>query len=159
MMRHALEKGIASLIAKFLLESRHDALFESIARANALPPEELEKLRSETLEYLGKVQEDGAPYADAVMGAAREVGKTVAEMNPGLTMAGGLAARTARAAVEHAMHRAGDTVQFAGEMARKAASNIPEPPPAKASTIPDPPVGKAPTPARSPDKPEPSSDA
>lgn len=123
-MRHALEKGVASMIARFLLESRHDAVFAAIARADALPPEEIDELRTETLAHLAKVRDEGAPYADAVAVAVREAAGAIAELSPGLTTAATFAQRTARAAVAHAVH----TVA-------KSAASIPDPP-----SAPPPPV-------------------
>ncbi len=160
MMRHALEKGIASIIAKFLLESRHDAVFTSIARANALPPEEIEKLRVDTLAYLGKVEKDGAPYAQTVKSALKEVGVTVAEMNPAFIAAGGIAARTARSAVKHAVSQYGGTAEAAGAAARHAAAHvasmIPNPPPGKADVSAAPAASNEPSTANAPHAPCPS---
>ncbi len=123
MMRQGLEKGVAALIARFLLESRSDAIFASIARAGALPPEEIDKLREETLAHLREVRDEGAPYADAMVVALREIGLAVLDNSPGLKAAGTFATRTAGAAVQHAMKRAG-------------------------SAIPDPPAGRAPMPEK-----------
>ena len=121
MMRQGLEKGLAALIARFLLESRHEALFASIARAGALPPEEIDRLREETLAHLRAVRDEGAPYADAMMVALREIGSAVLDGSPGLRAAGTFASRTAGAAVRAAMKGAG-------------------------AAIPDPPAGRAPVP-------------
>ena len=106
MMRHALEKGVASIIARFLLESRHDALFAAIARADALPPEEIAQLREETLAHLAKVRDDGAPYADAVTVALKEVVGAVAELGPDMTTATSVATKTAKAALTQVLKTA-----------------------------------------------------
>ena len=128
MMRHALEKGVASVVARFLLQARHDAVFAAIARADALPPEELEKLRAETLAHLEKVRDEGEPYAEAVSAAVQEVFATAKRSSPtlttGLSTAGSLAMKTAAAAFAHAMD--------AGVATAATASPIPDPPAGRA---------------------------
>lgn len=119
------------MIAKVLLETRHDALFAAIARADALPPDEIAKLRAETLAHLQKVRQEGAPYADAVTVAIKEVVGTVAEMNPSAAAMTSIAAKTAKSAFSHAMSHVATAVDAGAK---------------PADPIPDPPAGRAPVP-------------
>lgn len=73
MLRHAIERGISGLIARWMLQGRAEAVFASIARAGALSPEEIAQLRAETLAHLQAVEKEGAPYAEMVLAAAREL--------------------------------------------------------------------------------------
>ena len=73
MFRQGFEKGLASVVARWMLDGSAEALIERVARSGALTPEQLEKLRTETLDNLRKVKDEGAPYADMATAALREV--------------------------------------------------------------------------------------
>ena len=145
MLRHALEKGVASLIAKMLLQTRHDAVFAAIARADALPPDEIEKLRAETLAHLQKVRDDGAPYADAVAVAVQEVFSAVAQFNPSVTAAASMARKFAGVALQHAADKAAAAGKATDDDVATGAATSSE---ASKAPIPDPPAGRAPVPEK-----------
>ena len=108
MMRHVLEKGVASIVARYLLNTRHDALFSAIAKAEALPPEELELLREQTLAQLTRARDEGAPYAEAVMAALSELKLSPTRFSADLSGIGAMAASTAKAAMSHALKTVDD---------------------------------------------------
>lgn len=69
MIGRAVEKGLASLIARWMLEGHADALLDRVAAAGALSEAEIAELRATTRARLGKVQQDGAPYAELLVDA------------------------------------------------------------------------------------------
>ena len=108
MIRHAFERGVASVIARWMLEGRHEAIFRSIERAGALPPEEIATLRDEVRVHLEHVRDEGAPYADMLVATAGEMLPAVTELARG--------ARSAALNVAaQALRSAGDAVAAAGE--------------------------------------------
>lgn len=73
MIRDGFEKGLSSLVARWMLDGSAESVLERVAKSGALPPEQVEKLRQDTLEHLQKVRDDGAPYADMATAALREL--------------------------------------------------------------------------------------
>ncbi len=73
MWRQALERGLAGLVAKQLLAAKVDLVFGPIERAGAMKPEQIAKLRAELTANLQKAEAEGAPYADVLSVAAREL--------------------------------------------------------------------------------------
>lgn len=73
MIREGFEKGLASVVARWMLQGGADTVLDRVAKSGALPPEQLEKLRQDTLAHLHKVKDDGAPYADMATAALREI--------------------------------------------------------------------------------------
>jgi hypothetical protein len=69
----ALERGLAAVVAKQLLASRIDLVFGPIERAGALKPEQLAKLKAELTANLQKAEVEGAPYAEVLSVASREL--------------------------------------------------------------------------------------
>ena len=63
MIAKALEKGVASVVARWMLEGHADAVLDRVAAAGALPPEELAELRARSRARLERVRDEGAPYA------------------------------------------------------------------------------------------------
>lgn len=61
------------MVARWMLDGSAEALIERVAKSGALTPQQLEKLRTETLDNLRKVKDEGAPYADMATAALREV--------------------------------------------------------------------------------------
>ena len=108
MLRYAFEKGMASLLARWMLESKGDALFRSIERAGALPPEEIAQLRADRKKYLERVRDEGAPYAEVVRSALNDMQPSVSELTRGAPAAAmGMAARALKA-VEATLEKASD---------------------------------------------------
>ena len=103
MIRHAFERGVASLIARWMLEGRHEAIFRSIERAGALPPEEITALRAEIQVHLEQVRDEGAPYAEVMVATAGELLPGVADLARG-------ARSVALSAAAQALRSAGDAV-------------------------------------------------
>lgn len=77
MIREVFEKGVASIVARYLLEGSAEALLARIAQSGALTPQQLDRLRGETLDNLQRVRDEGAPYAHLVMQALQEAGKAL----------------------------------------------------------------------------------
>lgn len=77
MIRDVFEKGLASTVARWMLDGSADAVIERVAQAKVLKPEELEALRRDTRAHLEKVRDEGAPYAELVATALREVAKNL----------------------------------------------------------------------------------
>ncbi len=73
MIRDGFEKGLASVVARWMLQGGAESVLDRVAKSGALHPEQLEKLRKDTLDHLIKVREDGAPYADMATAALREI--------------------------------------------------------------------------------------
>lgn len=96
------------MIARWMLEGRHEAIFASIERAGALPPEEIATLRQEIRHHLEHVRDEGAPYADMLVATAGELLPAVTEL-----------ARGARSA---ALNVAGEALRSAGDAMAAAAS-------------------------------------
>jgi hypothetical protein len=140
MMREVFEKGLASTVARWMLDGSAEALIERVAAAGVLKPEEVAALRQETRAHLEKVRDEGAPYAELVSTALREVAKTLpfgqlagaglaaASQLPLRDLAGtatrvalGVAARAAQAAAERAQTMA-DAIQPTAATAENSAS-------------------------------------
>lgn len=106
MIRQVFERGLASLVARWMLEGGADAVFARIEKAGALKPEDLARLRAETVANLNRVREEGAPYADSVVAAWREIAGHLPDLHTIARMAGStiasVAARSAETAAVHA---------------------------------------------------------
>ncbi len=74
MIGRAVEKGLASLIARWMLDGHADAVLDRVVAAGALDAAEIEALRAQTRARLGKVRDDGAPYAALILEALSAVG-------------------------------------------------------------------------------------
>lgn len=74
MIGRAVEKGLASLIARWMLDGHADAVLDRVVAAGALDAAEVEALRAQTRTRLGKVRDDGAPYASLILEALSAVG-------------------------------------------------------------------------------------
>lgn len=72
-MRDAFEKGLASVVARWMLDGSAEAVIARVAKSGVLGPEEVENLRRETTEHLQKVRDEGAAYAEVVTTALKEV--------------------------------------------------------------------------------------
>lgn len=72
-MRDAFEKGLASVVARWMLEGSAEAVIARVAKSGVLGADEVEQLRRETTEHLQKVRDDGAAYAEVVTTALKEV--------------------------------------------------------------------------------------
>lgn len=116
MIRHVFERGLSSLMARWMLDGSADALFERIAQAHAMKPEELEKLRAETRAYLEKVRDEGAPYADTVMAAVRELLRHAPDVSGITSGASKIAMTVAARSAEHAAARAQDLAERLRQM-------------------------------------------
>jgi len=115
MLRIALERGLSSLIAQWMLDGRADGVLDRVARAGALPPEEIEALRVQTAARLQKVREEGAPYADMVTDALGGMRSALPELATMLRTTDTSSARVIAAAV------ADELARRAAEAARSAA--------------------------------------
>ncbi len=73
MMREAFEKGLASVVARWMLDGSAEAVIARVAKSGALKPEEVDALRRDTTEHLQKVRDEGAAYAEVVTTALKEV--------------------------------------------------------------------------------------
>ena len=102
MFRHVFERGLAGLIARWMLAGRSEAIFRSIDKSGALSAEELEKLRAETLAYLDHVRAEGAPYADVVVSALGGLRSMIPDVGTLARGAGHVALMAALKAVEQA---------------------------------------------------------
>ena len=102
MWRKAFERGVAGLIAKQLLASKVDAIFAPIERAGALKPEQAAKLRAELTANLQKAEAEGAPYADVVTVAMRELLVRWPDVRDAFTGVGRAALEAAQKAAEAA---------------------------------------------------------
>lgn len=69
MIGRAVEKGLASMVARWMLEGQSDAILDRVLSAGALDAAEVEALRSQTRVKLERVRDEGAPYA-AMLGEA-----------------------------------------------------------------------------------------
>ncbi len=110
-LRQAFEKGMASVMARWMLDHGSDAVFERIAHANALTPDALEQLRKETRVYLEKVREEGAPYSEAVLSVWQEVAKHLPDLSTLTQTAGKVALQVAVKSAEMAAARAQDLAE------------------------------------------------
>ena len=119
MLRIALERGLSSLIAKWMLEGRADTVLTRVAKSGALPAEELEALRAQTTARLTQVRDDGAPYADMVTDAIGGLRASVPDFAAILRTADGSNARVVAAAVAEELARR------ASGLARAAAEQVP----------------------------------
>ncbi len=77
MIREVFEKGVASIVARYLLEGSADAVLERVAKAGVLTPDQLERLRHDSIAHLQHVRDEGAPYAQVVLQALQEAGKVL----------------------------------------------------------------------------------
>jgi hypothetical protein len=76
-IREVFEKGVASIVARYLLEGSADAVLERVAKAGVLTPDQLERLRHDSIAHLQHVRDEGAPYAQVVLQALQEAGKVL----------------------------------------------------------------------------------
>jgi hypothetical protein len=60
--RDVIEKGLASWLARLMLEDRLDPLFSKIEETGVLKPEEAAKLKDDTRRRLEAVERDGLEY-------------------------------------------------------------------------------------------------
>ena len=120
MIRHVFERGLSSLIARWMLEGASDALFEKIAKAGALDTDQAEKLRRETREHLEKVRDEGAPQADAVLGILRAFLATLPDLRNVTASATRVAVHVAAKSAEAAATRAEELSARAAAAARAA---------------------------------------
>jgi hypothetical protein len=107
-IRHVFERGLASIIARWMLEGTSDALFERIAKVGALKPEEAEKLQRETREHLERVRDEGAPQADAVLAVLKGVLASLPDLKTVAATATRAAVHVAAKSAEAAAARAQD---------------------------------------------------
>lgn len=77
MIREVMEKGIGSLVARWMLQGSAGALLDKVAASGVLSPAELDKLKADTEAHLRRVEADGAPYADVALTALQEVAKVI----------------------------------------------------------------------------------
>ncbi|MSP93246.1 MAG: hypothetical protein EXR79_15865 [Myxococcales bacterium] len=106
MIRHVVERGLASVVAKLLLDGGAEALLARVERAGVLKPEDMARVRRETLDHLGRVHDDGAAYADVMWAGLKEVGAHLPEFQQILRQVGGLAVAVAQQSAEAAALRA-----------------------------------------------------
>ena len=135
--RHVFERGLASLIARWMLEGRSDAIFRSIEKSGALSDDEVAKLRAETVAYLGRVREDGAQYSEMVLSAFDGVRSLLPDVGTLARGAGHAALMAALRAVEQANANRGADVAWA------TAASSPGPGGASSSPAAEPPPGPA----------------
>ncbi len=124
MWRQALERGLGGLIAKQLLAGKVDLVFGPIERAGALKPEQLAKLRAELTANLQKAEAEGAPYADVVTVAVRELTARWPEVRDAFAGVGRAAVDAAQKAAEAAR---AEVQKAAAEAAVKRADVVIEP--------------------------------
>ena len=110
-IRQAFEKGLASMMARWMLDHGSEAVFERVSRSGALTPEALEQLRSETRVYLEKVREEGAPYSEAVLSVWQEVASHLPDLSALAQVAGRTAVHVAARSAEAAAERAKDIAE------------------------------------------------
>ena len=125
MIRHVVERGLSSVVAKLLLEGGADALLARVERSGALKPEDMARVRKETLDHLAQVRDDGAAYADVVWTGLREVGAHLPEFQQLLRQAGGLAVAVAQRSAEAAAERARDLAAARAQAPASAPSTDP----------------------------------
>jgi hypothetical protein len=127
-IRHVFERGLASLIARWMLEGTSDALFERIAKAGALDAEQAEKLRRETRAHLEQVRDEGGAQADVVLAMMRGVLASLPDVRSLTETATRAAVHVAARAAEAAAARAQDRSGQADAAAAKArVDDDPEP--------------------------------
>lgn len=108
MLGQALEKAVAGVVARWLLDGGADAVLAKVAATQALPPEELEALRAEAFVRLERVRAEGAPYIQVmgeVAGALWQQGRSTAAgsgVAQAATAVGPLLAAVLRAATARA---------------------------------------------------------
>jgi len=116
MLRIALERGLSSLIAKWMLEGRADIVLDRVAKAGALPPEEIEALRLQTAVRLEQVRDDGALYADMVTDALSGVRAALPDLASIMQSSDASSARVVAAAVaDELARRAADAARTAAK--------------------------------------------
>ena len=132
MIRDGFEKGLASIVARWMLDGSAQAVIDRVAKSGALPPEQLEKLRADTLDHLHKVRDEGAPYADMATAALREI---VGHVPLGSLWSGAVAAAAsvpwkeaaapaAQAAARAALHIAARSAEAAAARAQELAAHF-----------------------------------
>jgi len=100
MLKDVVEKGVASILARWMLESRAESLYSAIERSGALRPDEIGKLREEIKVYLERVRDDGAPYADLIGQAIGDLRRLAPSFVDLARTAGSMAAHAVLKAVE-----------------------------------------------------------
>ena len=105
MLRIALERGLSSMIAKWMLEGRADSVLDRVVKSGALPPEEIAALRAQTTTRLQQVRDEGAPYADMIAEALGGVRAALPDLATILRSADGSNARVVAAAVADELAR------------------------------------------------------
>ena len=87
-------------------EGGAEAVFAKVVRSGVLPPEEVERLRAEVFAHLDRVQKEGAPYADMVGAALREMAAHLPDSKGVLHSASRVAVQLAARSAEMAAARA-----------------------------------------------------
>jgi len=131
MIREVMEKGIGSLVARWMLQGSASALLERVAAAGVLSPAELDKLRTDTEAHLRRVEAEGAPYADVALTALQEVAKVVplagvltsAEARGMAAKVGSVAAQVLAQSAAQAAQRVQEYAQAAATRAQAAAAS------------------------------------
>jgi hypothetical protein len=108
MIRHVLERGLASIVARVLLDGGAEALLQRVEKSGVLKPDDIERLRRDTRAHLEKVRDEGAAYADVVQAALKEFAVHLPEVQDILRQAGKLAVTVAAGSAEAAAARAKD---------------------------------------------------
>lgn len=134
MIREVMEKGIGSLVARWMLQGSASALLDRVAAAGVLSPAELDKLRTDTEAHLRRVEAEGAPYADVALTALQEVAKVVplagvltsAEARGMASKVGSVAAQVLAQSAAQAAQRVQEYASAAATRAQAAASPQPE---------------------------------
>lgn len=133
MIREVMEKGIGSLVARWMLQGSASALLDRVAAAGVLSPAELDKLRTDTEAHLRRVEAEGAPYADVALTALQEVAKVVplasvltsAEARGMAAKVGSAAAQVIAQSAAEAAHRVQGYAQAAAARVQAAAATQP----------------------------------
>ncbi len=105
MLRIALERGLSSMIAKWMLDGRADTVLDRVVKSGALPPAEIAALRAQTNARLQQVRDEGAPYADMIAEALGGVRAALPDLAAILRSADGSNARVVAAAVADELAR------------------------------------------------------
>ncbi len=70
MIGRAVEKGLSSVVARWMLQGASDAILDRVAATSALEPSEIEALRKQSRAKLERVRDDGAPFVAMFADAA-----------------------------------------------------------------------------------------
>ncbi len=81
MIGRAVEKGLTSLVARWMLEGQSDAILDRVLSAGALDATEVEALRTQTRVRLERLRDEGAPYA-AMLGEVAVAVMAQAQASP-----------------------------------------------------------------------------